>query len=151
MATGIRIGWRKLTMLAAVQIAAPTRTMRRTTKQAVSAAHIVLRCHGVGYSFMLDGQTLNSQRPAFQSPTTVGSPSSNVDVGYLPCRAQRTLRCLMFGVGRAHYVGFVFTGKSLPIVFLVPSIFSARFLFFGSSASAFCHDSNASGTRFNFK
>ena len=69
------------------------------------------------------------------------------------CRvaAQRTLRCLMFGVGRAHYVGFVFTGKSLPIVFLVPSIFPARFLFFGSSASAFCHDSNASGTRFNFK
>src|SRR5207247_4571240 len=52
------------------------------------------------------------------------------------CRAaaQRPLRCLMFGVGRAHYVGFVFTGKSLPIVFLVPSIFSARFLFFGSSA-----------------
>src|SRR5438132_384208 len=48
--------------------------------------------------------------------------------------AQRTLRCLMFGVGRAHYVGFVFTGKSLPIVFLVPSIFPARFLFFGSSA-----------------
>src|SRR6266481_4533200 len=85
MATGIRIGWRKLTMLAAVQIAAPTTTMRRTTKQAVSAAHIVLRCHGVGYSFMLDGQTLNSQRPAFQSPRTVGSPSSNVDVGYLPC------------------------------------------------------------------
>src|SRR5207302_7777134 len=55
MATGIRIGWRKLTMLAAVQIAAPTTTMRRTTKQAVSAAHIVLRCHDVGYSFMLDG------------------------------------------------------------------------------------------------
>src|ERR1700757_4421105 len=119
MATGIRIGWRKLMMLAAVQIAAPTTTMRRTTKQAVSAAHMVLRCHGVGYSFMLE--------------------------------AQRPLRCLMFGVGRAHYVGFVFTGKSLPMVFLVPSIFSARFLFFGSSASAFCHDSNASGTRFNFK
>ena len=87
MATGIRIGWRKLMMLAAVQIAAPTTTMRRTTKQAVSAAHMVLRCHGVGYSFMLDRQTLNSQRPALQSPTTVASPpwALGVDVGYLPC------------------------------------------------------------------
>src|SRR5438270_6759656 len=85
MATGIRIGWRKLTMLAAVQIAAPTTTMRRTTKQAVSAAHIVLRCHGVGYSFMLDGQrsTLNVQ-PSNLQRRWWGSPSSNVDVGYLP-------------------------------------------------------------------
>src|SRR6266508_2130405 len=52
MATGIRIGWRKLMTLAAAQITAPTMMTRRTTKQAVSAAHIVLRCHGVGYSFM---------------------------------------------------------------------------------------------------
>src|SRR6266478_3397613 len=98
MATGIRIGWRKLTMLAAVQIAAPTTTMRRTTKQAVSAAHIVLRCHGVGYSFMLDGQTLNSQRPAFQSPTTVvgDRPPRTLTLDICRVAAQRTLRCLMF-------------------------------------------------------
>src|SRR6266536_558115 len=92
MATGIRIGWRKLMMLAAVQITAPTTTMRRTTKHAVSAAHIVLRCQGVGYSFMSDGQTLNFQRPALQSPTTVASPPWTLglgrwalSVGYLPC------------------------------------------------------------------
>src|SRR5439155_25828642 len=52
MATGIRIGWRKLMTLAAAQITAATMMTRRTTKQAVSAAHIVLRCQGVGYCFM---------------------------------------------------------------------------------------------------
>src|SRR5437660_3760593 len=138
MATGIRIGWRKLMMLAAVQIAAPTTTMRRTTKQAVSAAHMVLRCHGVGYSFMLDGQTLNSQRPALQSPTTVASPpwALGVDVGYLPCSVAEAASLLDVRRWSRSLRRIVFTGKSLPIVFLVPSIFSARFLFFGSSASA---------------
>ncbi len=62
MATGIRIGWRKLTTLAAAQITAPTMTTRRTTKQAVSVAHMVLRCQGVGYSFMF-GETPNIERP----------------------------------------------------------------------------------------
>src|SRR5204863_6941014 len=52
IATGIRIGWRKLIMLAPAQITAATTTTRTTTKQAVSAAHIILRCHGVGYSFI---------------------------------------------------------------------------------------------------
>jgi len=59
MATGIRIGCRKLMTLAAAQITAPTMMTRRTTKQAVSAAHIVLRCHGVGYSFMSRAGTPN--------------------------------------------------------------------------------------------
>ena len=111
MATGIRIGWRKLMTLAAAQITAPTMMTRRTTKQAVSAAHIVLRCHGVGYSFM--------SRSALD-------------------------------VASAHYVGLVL-GKSLLILFLVPSTFSARFLFLGSSVSAFCHASTASGIRFSFR
>ena len=39
-------------MLALVQITATTTTARTTTKQAVNAAHIILRCHGVGYSFI---------------------------------------------------------------------------------------------------
>src|SRR5439155_284431 len=98
MATGIRIGWRKLTIFAPAQTTAPRTTTRRSTKQAVSAAHIIFRCQGVGYSFML----------RFQRPTSNG-----------------------------HYVGFVFSGKSLLIVFLVPSILSATFLFFGSSAIDF--------------
>src|SRR5215475_11121313 len=55
IATGIRIGWRKLMMLAPAQITAATTTTRTTTKQAVNAAHITLRCHGVGYSFILGG------------------------------------------------------------------------------------------------
>ena len=39
-------------MLALAQIIAAMMTTRTTTKQAVSAAHIILRCHGVGYSFL---------------------------------------------------------------------------------------------------
>src|ERR1700751_1282387 len=99
-------------IFAAAKITAPSTTTRRRTKQAVSAAHIILRCQGVGYSVML----------RFQRPTS-----------------------------NDHYVGLVFAGKSLPLVFLVPSILSARFLFFGSSASAFCQASSASRTRFNFR
>jgi hypothetical protein len=30
-------------------------TTRTTTKQAVNAAHIILRCHSVGYSFISGG------------------------------------------------------------------------------------------------
>src|SRR4029077_4962428 len=52
MATGIRIGCRKLMILALAQITVPMITMRRTTQKAVSAAHITLRCHGVGYSLI---------------------------------------------------------------------------------------------------
>jgi len=48
MATGIRMGWRKLTILALAQITVPMIRMRRTTQKAVSAVHIILRCHGVG-------------------------------------------------------------------------------------------------------
>src|SRR5439155_8322643 len=112
MATGIRIGWRKLMIFAPAQITAQRTTTRRSTKQAVSAAHIILRCQGVGYSFMLH----------FQRPTSNG-----------------------------RYVGFVFTGKSLLIVFLVLSILSVSVLFFGSSASAFCQASSAYGPLFNFR
>jgi hypothetical protein len=35
-------------MLALAQITAATMTTRMTTKHAVNAAHIILRCHGVG-------------------------------------------------------------------------------------------------------
>src|SRR6478672_2586472 len=52
IATGIRIGWRKLMTLAPAQITAATMTARTTTKQAVNAAHIILRCQSVGYSFI---------------------------------------------------------------------------------------------------
>src|ERR1700757_3303041 len=89
MATGIRMGWRKLTILALAQITVPMIRMRRTTQNAVSAA--------------------------------------------------------------GHWVGFVFVGGPLPIGALVLSILFARFLFFGSRASAFCHDSSASEVRFNLK
>src|SRR6266571_2883415 len=60
MATGIRIGWRKLMIFAPAQITAPRTTTRRSTKQAVSAAHIIFCCQGVGYSFMLRFQRLTS-------------------------------------------------------------------------------------------
>lgn len=119
-------------MLAAAQIVAPTTTTSRTTKQAVSAAHMVLRCHGVGYSFMScfeRGPDLDASHVAPEPGRIEGSA---------------------LGITRAHYVGLVL-GKSLLILFFVPSTFSARFLFFGSSVSAFCHASNASGMRFNFK
>src|SRR5262249_52954886 len=52
IATGIRIGWRKLMILAPAQITLPRITTRTTTKNAVSAAHIILHCQGVGYSFI---------------------------------------------------------------------------------------------------
>src|ERR1700730_375273 len=126
--------------LAAAQITAPTIMTRRTTKQPVSAAHIVLRCHGVGYSFMVDAGTPNFERPK----SNVECRSSELCVG----RSALDVRFLI-SVG-AHYVGLAL-GKSLLILFLVPSTFSARFLFFGSSVSAFCQASNASGMRFNFK
>src|SRR5206468_6168626 len=50
-----------------------------------------------------------------------------------------------------HWVGFVFVGGPLPIGAFVLSILFARFLFFGSSASAFRQDSSASGRRFKLK
>src|SRR6266446_7991726 len=52
IATGIRIGCRKLMILAPAQITAARIAIRTTTKNAVRAAHIVLRCQGVGYSFI---------------------------------------------------------------------------------------------------
>ena len=42
-------------MLAPAQIPAAMMTTRTTTKQAVNAAHIILRCHSVGYSFISGG------------------------------------------------------------------------------------------------
>src|SRR5947207_12887871 len=119
-------------MLAAVQITAPTTTTSRTTKQALSAARLVLRCHGVGYAFMScfeRGPDLDACHAAAERGRVEGSA---------------------LGIARAHYVGLLF-GKSLLIRFFVPSTFSARFLFSGSSVSAFSHASSASGMRFNFK
>src|SRR6266487_2192742 len=143
MATGIRIGWRKLMTLAAAQITPPTTMTRRTTKQAVSAAHMVLRCQGVGYSFI---DVRNAQRRTSNvERRKVNRPSRSA----LALRLWRSL--FDFRSASHRYVGFVFTGKSLLIFFLVSSTLSARLLFFGSSVSAFCHASNASGVRFNFK
>src|SRR5438046_4005619 len=120
MATGIRIGWRKLMTLAAAQITAPTMMTRRTTKHAVSAAHMVLRCQGVGYSFMsrFKRRTSNAQHPTSndRGAGRTGLGGSAFD-----------LRCSTFSLDLAHYVGLVL-GKSLLILFLVPSTFSARFL-----------------------
>ena len=39
-------------MPAPAQITGATMTTGITMKQAVNAAHIILRCHGVGYSFI---------------------------------------------------------------------------------------------------
>src|SRR5213596_3155091 len=136
MATGIRIGWRKLMTLAAAQITAPTMMTRRTTKHAVSAAHMVLRCQGVGYSFM----------SRFKRRTSNDRGAGRTGLG----GSAFDLRCSTFSLDLAHYVGLVL-GKSLLILFLVPSTFSARFLFLGSSVSAFCHASTASGIRFSFR
>src|SRR6266516_344342 len=121
MATEIRIGWRKLMTLAAAQITAPTMMTRRTTKHAVSAAHMVLRCQGVGYSFM----------SRFKHPTSNDRGAGRTGLG----GSAFDLRCSTFSLDLAHYVGLVL-GKSLLILFLVPSTFSARFLFLGSSVSA---------------
>src|SRR4029077_8597179 len=64
-------------------------------------------------------------------------------------------RGIIARVGRedvgGHWVGFAFVAGPLPIGAFVLSILVARFLFFGSSASAFCQDSSASETRFNLK
>ena len=51
IATGIRIGWRNATTFAPTQTTVPTMMKSTTTKIAVSEAHIVLRCQGVGYFF----------------------------------------------------------------------------------------------------
>ena len=52
MATGIKMGWRKAMRFAATQIAEPAITIRRTTNTLESAAHMILRCQGVGYLFI---------------------------------------------------------------------------------------------------
>jgi len=49
IATGMRIGCRNATTLALTQTTDPTTITSMTTKIAVSEAHIILRCHGVGY------------------------------------------------------------------------------------------------------
>jgi len=143
MATGIRIGWRKLMTLAAAQITAPTMMTRRTTKQAVSAAHMVLRCHAVGYSFMSRFQRRTSD---FEHPASNDRVAERIRLGGSALDVQCSTSCL----DSSHYVGLVL-GNSLLILFLVSSSFSARFLFFGSSVSAFCQAANASAMRFNFK
>src|SRR3954463_7878619 len=49
IATGIRIGWRNAITVTPAQITDPTTITSKTTKIAVSDAHIVLRCQSVGY------------------------------------------------------------------------------------------------------
>ena len=51
IATGIRIGWRNPIRFAPSQTTVLTIPTRMTTKIAVSEAHIVFRCQGVGYFF----------------------------------------------------------------------------------------------------
>src|SRR6266403_3375867 len=58
IATGIRIGWRKLMTLAVTHITDAAVTMRKTIKSAVSAAHIVCRCQRVGYRCVCTLQSL---------------------------------------------------------------------------------------------
>src|SRR5260370_5794444 len=53
IATGIKIGCRKLIIFAPTQSTGPAMTIKKTTKKTVSAAHIVFCCQGVGYSLML--------------------------------------------------------------------------------------------------
>src|SRR6266478_4337199 len=111
-------------MFVLIQIAAPTTVTRKTTKRAVSAAHIVFCCQGVGYLFM---QASRSSLSVFAEEGQM----LNRHFGY--------------------WSGFGFAGAPLLIVVRVLSIFSANCLFWGSSVIAFCHASNAWGTRFNFK
>src|SRR5207245_9780445 len=99
MATGIRIGWRKLMTLAAAQITAPTMMTRRTTKQAVSAAHIVLRCHGVGYSLMSRFQRRTSD---FQHPASIDGAAGQIRLG----GSAFDVQCETSGLDRIQYVGF---------------------------------------------
>src|SRR5207237_5592377 len=49
MATGIRIGCRKLTTFAMIQITATTMKMRKQIAKALNADQIALRCHSFGY------------------------------------------------------------------------------------------------------
>src|ERR1043166_2172831 len=67
-------------MFAAAQITAPSTMTRRSKKQAVSAAHIILRCHGVGYSFMFRFKRLPPTSPTsdwfFQANLCLLSSSS---------------------------------------------------------------------------
>src|SRR5206468_2269735 len=107
-----------------------------------------------------DDDEKNHKAGSKRRPHSLALPRRGIFL-HVTCRnAQRRIQ--EFGVGRSaldvrylvsvgdHYVGFVF-GKSLLILFLVSSTFSARFLFFGSSVSAFCQAANASAMRFNFK
>ena len=56
IATGIRIGWIKLTTFATIQMTEHAIVISTTMKTAVSVAHIVLRCQGVGY-FVIRGRS----------------------------------------------------------------------------------------------
>ena len=49
MATGIRIGCRKLTTFAMIQITATTMKTRKQIAKALKADQIALRCHSFGY------------------------------------------------------------------------------------------------------
>ena len=66
IATGIRIGWRKAINLPPIQTTEPMMPMSTTTKSAESAAHMVLRCHGVGYLFVRNSHSLGSAAAAAQ-------------------------------------------------------------------------------------
>src|SRR6266446_2136434 len=98
----------------------PAVTTRKTTKSAVSAAHIVFRCQRVGYFCVC----------TLQSLIFVGSGDF---------------------IEKDHCSGLKLVGSPLLIFVFVWSIFSASFLFCGSSVIAFCQASNAWGTRFNCK
>src|SRR6266446_668658 len=124
IATGIKIGCRKLIMFAPTQTTAPATTIRKTTKRVLSAAHIVFCCQGVGYSLMLclEDRTWNIEHRIAGGPLSFG------------------IRYLALGVRHRqnHSTGFAFGGWPLLILVFVLSIFSARRLFCGSSPRAFC-------------
>src|ERR1700736_2583601 len=140
IATGIKIGCRKLIIFAPTQTTAPAMTIRRTTKSAVSAAHIVFCCHGVGYSLMLCREDRTSK---------VQHRTSNIE---WQASALVRYRYLTLDVRHRqnHSIGFPFGGWPLLILVFVRSIFSARRLFCGSSARAFCQVSMACAILFRF-
>src|ERR1700731_1121106 len=131
IATGIKIGCRKLIIFAPTQTTAPAMTIRKTTKSAVSAAHIVFCCQGVGYSPML---SLEDRTSNIQHRTLNGSRPLSFGTRYLTLDVRHR---------QNHSTGFAFGGWPLLILVFVRSIFSARRLFCGSSARAFCQVSMA--------
>src|SRR6267154_1076881 len=120
IATGISIGCRKLMILAPAQITEAKIPIRTTTKNAVRAAHIILRCQGVGYSFISQRhQNVERVRGSYISPGLR--------------RSMFAIRCLMFDVK-----ALVRSGSSLSV-----SPCLSSFWWFGSCPRDSCFSDRA--------